>query len=322
MWQENLNSAQVRRLRELQNDLVSCMSAPPLPSSHPASLESPNQYRPDAEIIINNDIQEPSFMSSNEMPEASLPSELESNNFPESLIAAMESDNSNPESDFLPASHSDDSKNPELSFIPVLPENNGDDALHIDSFVESIVIPLEDAGVILTPGRKQSETYILPGTHSSIELESTDPTFATPDILYRKSNMIPPANRELGNTMEGNLGSSVSESSTTTSNSDSPTEDKVIEMSFSSQHVPSIENTVPLLSSEAQGSASSHASVSSSETDPYFESWPNAELPLPPQHQASPSPPHSPPEATYQAAEEEDLNTDSSSPLTVDAVQV
>lgn len=120
MWQENINSAQVRRLRELQDDLLSCINAPP---------EEPQSGEPE----------------------------------------------------YLPAT----------TFIPVLNEAEAEGAANVETFVESLVVPLEESGVVLEPGQQHHQgdihhTHYRPG-HS----DSMEPTFATLDLLYGSSDPAP-----------------------------------------------------------------------------------------------------------------------------------
>ncbi|MPC27037.1 hypothetical protein E2C01_020189 [Portunus trituberculatus] len=138
MWQENLNSAQVRRLRELQDDLLSCINTP----SHELPLEEPESREPE----------------------------------------------------YLPTT----------SFIPVLPEVEAEGAANVETFVESLVVPLEEAGVVIDPGqqqRQQGDIHHTPYRPGS----SMEPTFATLDLLYGSSDPAPGMDQEQGPSMHSGL---------------------------------------------------------------------------------------------------------------------
>ncbi|KAK8398992.1 hypothetical protein O3P69_004239 [Scylla paramamosain] len=129
MWQENLNSAQVRRLRELQDDLLSCINTP----SHEFPDEEPESREPE----------------------------------------------------YLPTT----------TFIPVLPEAEAEGAANVETFVESLVVPLEEAGVVIDPGqqqRQQGDIHHTPYRPGS----SMEPTFATLDLLYGSSDPAPALDQE------------------------------------------------------------------------------------------------------------------------------
>ena len=125
LWQENINSAQVRRLRELQDDLLSCINTP-----------------------------------FEEEPESG-------------------------GSEYLPTT----------TFIPVLTDAEAEGGANVETFVESLVVPLEEAGVLVDPGHQQHHhhqkgdihyTQYKPGNTDSME-----PTFATLDLLYGSSDPVP-----------------------------------------------------------------------------------------------------------------------------------
>lgn len=82
---------------------------------------------------------------------------------------------------------------PATSFIPVLPETEAEGAPNVDTFVESLVVPLEEAGVVLDPGKTlhhhQDDSHTYRHIHKSME-----PTFATLDLLYSSSD--PPRGQE------------------------------------------------------------------------------------------------------------------------------
>ncbi|XP_063841461.1 uncharacterized protein LOC135089398 isoform X6 [Scylla paramamosain] len=129
MWQENLNSAQVRRLRELQDDLLSCINTP----SHELPDEEPESREPE----------------------------------------------------YLPTT----------TFIPVLPEAEAEGVANVETFVESLVVPLEEAGVVIDPGqqqRQQGDIHHTPYRPGS----SMEPTFATLDLLYGSSDPAPALDQE------------------------------------------------------------------------------------------------------------------------------
>ncbi|KAK8727764.1 hypothetical protein OTU49_009447, partial [Cherax quadricarinatus] len=147
VWHESMSSAQVRRLRELQDDLVSCMNTPIQASSHPS-------------------------------PEFSVDSPIKDH-----YQAELNSDNPDYQSD---------------TYIPVLTDGNGDGLLDVESFVESLVMPLEDAGVVLNPSRRQGGMSFL---HSKPEgPKLTDPTFATPELIHSKPKFI--SNLQTGSVKE------------------------------------------------------------------------------------------------------------------------
>ncbi|KAG7158731.1 Dynein heavy chain-like 15, partial [Homarus americanus] len=140
VWQESLNSAQVRRLRELQDDLVSCMNTPLQASPHSA-------------------------------PEFSL--DTSSASIMDQYQAEADSDNPNYQS---------------ASFIPVLTNGDDDGVLNDESFVESLIMPLEDAGVVLNPSRRNVDRSFVHGKPNGPKL--TDPTFTIPDLMHDKPNLV------------------------------------------------------------------------------------------------------------------------------------
>lgn len=136
MWQDTLNSAQVRKLRELQDDLVSCMNSPLQPPPAPA----------------------PGF--SFDTPQSPL------------------MDTYPPEADL----HESAYPGVDAPFVPVLPESE-ENLLIVESFVESLVTPLEDAGVVLSATRRKADMPSLSQGPSEGFGVATDPTFATPDLM-------------------------------------------------------------------------------------------------------------------------------------------
>lgn len=130
LWQENLNSAQVRRLRELQDDLLSCINSPP-----------------------------------EKEPESGEP-------------------------EYLPAT----------TFIPVLNEAEAEGGANVETFVESLVVPLEEAGVVLDPGQQQHHPHQQGDIHHTQyrpgHSDSMEPTFATLDLLYGSSDPVPALGQE------------------------------------------------------------------------------------------------------------------------------
>lgn len=139
MWQDTLNSAQVRKLRELQDDLVSCMNSPLQPPPAPApgfSFDTP----------------QPPLMET----------------YP-------------PEADL----HESAYPGVDAPFVPVLPESK-ENLLIVESFVESLVTPLEDAGVVLTTNRRKADVEAFSQPHPEGFGAATDPTFATPDIMQEE----------------------------------------------------------------------------------------------------------------------------------------
>ncbi|ROT62681.1 hypothetical protein C7M84_019448 [Penaeus vannamei] len=136
MWQDTLNSAQVRKLRELQDDLVSCMNSPLQPPPAPApgfSFDTP----------------QPPLMDT----------------YP-------------PEADL----HESAYPGVDAPFVPVLPESE-ENLLIVESFVESLVTPLEDAGVVLSATRRKADMAALNQGPAEGFGVATDPTFATPDLM-------------------------------------------------------------------------------------------------------------------------------------------
>lgn len=89
---------------------------------------------------------------------------------------------------------------PATSFIPVLSEAEAEGAANVETFVESLVVPLEDAGVVLDPGQKQQHHHHLGESHHTyqkhVHTESMEPTFATLDLLYGSSDSAPASGQE------------------------------------------------------------------------------------------------------------------------------
>ena len=71
---------------------------------------------------------------------------------------------------------------------PFTNDRDDDRVLLTDSIVESFVTPLEDAGVVLNPGKRKMDLSEFPFT--SDDLAATDPTFTTPTLIKEKASFI------------------------------------------------------------------------------------------------------------------------------------
>lgn len=200
MWQENLNSAQVRRLRELQDDLLSCINSPP----------------------------------------------------------EVEPESGGPE--YLPAA----------TFIPVLAEAEAENTPNVETFVESLVVPLEEAGVVLDPGQQQHHHHqgeIHHTYHRHVHTDSMEPTFATLDLLYGSSDPAPAIPQE----QEARIHSGLPELSSATT---APEDEIVYPLP---QPVLPTKTVDPTIDEETAPTASPSNTLSPIETNPEHESIPKEE---------------------------------------------
>lgn len=87
---------------------------------------------------------------------------------------------------------------PPTTFIPVLAETEAESTPSVETFVESLVVPLEEAGVVIDPGQQQHhhQGEIHHTYHRHVHTDSMEPTFATLDLLYSSSDPAPAVDQE------------------------------------------------------------------------------------------------------------------------------